>query len=167
VDNIRILEYPINVPCVCWQKLLHHSNCKKEFIAPHLVVGVSAVQIRRWRLSSGVKNSLCSRTLYTAERVSLARQDVWRIHVLWFSLSSSIRFSSRSQWPRGLRHELCSLARSLGSWVRIPLKAWMSVCFYSVFVLFRVQIQALRWSDPPSKESYQMCIKVKLSLCFN
>jgi hypothetical protein len=37
--------------------------------------------------------------------------------------------------PRGLRHELSSLARSLGSWVRIPLEAGMSVCIYSVFVL--------------------------------
>jgi hypothetical protein len=26
----------------------------------------------------------------------------------------------RSQWPRGLRHELSSLALTLGSWVRIP-----------------------------------------------
>jgi hypothetical protein len=33
----------------------------------------------------------------------------------------------RSQWPRGLRHELSSLARTLRSWVRIPLKAWMYV----------------------------------------
>jgi hypothetical protein len=33
----------------------------------------------------------------------------------------------RSQWPRGLRHELSSLARMLGSWVRIPLKTRMSV----------------------------------------
>jgi hypothetical protein len=33
----------------------------------------------------------------------------------------------RSQWPRGLRHELSSLARKLGSCVRIPFKAWMSV----------------------------------------
>jgi hypothetical protein len=82
---------------------------------------------------------------------------------------------SRSQWPRGLRHELSSLARrwdrgfeshsrygclcafilclwpdppsnarfkawtvfarsTLGSWVRIPLKVWMSVCVYSVFM---------------------------------
>jgi hypothetical protein len=31
----------------------------------------------------------------------------------------------RSQWPRGLRHELSSLGRTLGSWVRIPLKAGM------------------------------------------
>jgi hypothetical protein len=33
----------------------------------------------------------------------------------------------RSQWPRGIRHQLSSLARTLGSWVRIPLEAWMSV----------------------------------------
>jgi hypothetical protein len=38
----------------------------------------------------------------------------------------------RSQWQRGLRHELSSLARTLGSWVRIPLKAWMSVCAFTL-----------------------------------
>jgi hypothetical protein len=36
----------------------------------------------------------------------------------------------RSQWPRGLSHELSSLARTLGSWVRNPLKAGMSVCAF-------------------------------------
>jgi hypothetical protein len=36
---------------------------------------------------------------------------------------------------RVLRYELSSLARRLGSCVRIPLKAWMSVCVYSVFLL--------------------------------
>jgi hypothetical protein len=36
-------------------------------------------------------------------------------------------WKGRSQWPCGLRHELSSLARTLESWVRIPLKAWMSV----------------------------------------
>jgi hypothetical protein len=41
----------------------------------------------------------------------------------------------RSRWPRGLSHVLSSLARTLGSWLRIPLKSWMSVCVYSVFVL--------------------------------
>jgi hypothetical protein len=42
----------------------------------------------------------------------------------------------RSQWPRGLRHELSSLDRTLRSWVRIPLKGMdVSVCVYSVFVL--------------------------------
>jgi hypothetical protein len=33
----------------------------------------------------------------------------------------------RWQWPHGLRHKLSSLARKLGSWVRVLLKAWMSV----------------------------------------
>jgi hypothetical protein len=41
----------------------------------------------------------------------------------------------RSEWQRGLRHELSSLAQPLGSWVRVSLNAWMSVCVYSVFVL--------------------------------
>jgi hypothetical protein len=41
----------------------------------------------------------------------------------------------RSQWPPGLKHELALLARALGSWDRIPLKAWMSVCVYSMRVL--------------------------------
>jgi hypothetical protein len=31
-----------------------------------------------------------------------------------------------------LRHELSSFARTLGSWVQIPLKVWKSVCAYSV-----------------------------------
>jgi hypothetical protein len=43
-----------------------------------------------------------------------------------------------SQWPHGLRHESSSFVRTLGSWVRIQLEAWMSVCVYSVFVLFCV-----------------------------
>jgi hypothetical protein len=37
----------------------------------------------------------------------------------------------------GLRHEISSPARTLGSWVRIPLKAWLSFCVYPVFVLGR------------------------------
>jgi hypothetical protein len=58
--------------------------------------------------------------------------------------------ASPSQWPRGLRHELSSLARTLGSWVRIQLKAWMSVLVYSVFVMFCMKIAA------PCKESYRL-----------
>jgi hypothetical protein len=37
-----------------------------------------------------------------------------------------------AQWPRGLRHELSWHTQTLGSWVRIPLKAWMSVCLFCV-----------------------------------
>jgi hypothetical protein len=36
---------------------------------------------------------------------------------------------------RAVSYELSSLPSSLGSLVRIPLKAWMSVCVYSMFVL--------------------------------
>jgi hypothetical protein len=68
------------------------------------------------------------------------------------------RFKCRSQWPRGLSHEPSSLARTLGSWVRIPLEAWISVCVYSVFVLFCVKIAVLRRADLPPKDSYRLCI---------
>jgi hypothetical protein len=45
---------------------------------------------------------------------------------------------ARSQLPRVLRHELSSPAQTLRSWVRIPLKAWMSVCVYSVCAVLSV-----------------------------
>jgi hypothetical protein len=67
----------------------------------------------------------------------------------------------RPQRPRGLKHETSSPARTLGSWVRIPLTAWMSVCVYSVFVLFCVLIAALWRADPPSKESNGLCIGLR------
>jgi hypothetical protein len=63
----------------------------------------------------------------------------------------------RSQWPRGVRHELSSPAQTLASWVRIPLEAWMSVFVYSVCV----QVAILRRADPPSKESYRLCIGLR------
>jgi hypothetical protein len=78
-----------------------------------------------------------------------ARSKAWTV----FARSDA----SRSQWPRGLRHELSSPPQTLGSCVRIPLEAWMSVCVYSVFVLSCVQVVNLRRADPPSKESYRLC----------
>jgi hypothetical protein len=47
--------------------------------------------------------------------------------VMIFTISSDYFPEGRSQWLRDLRQELSSLARTLGSWVRIPLEAWMSV----------------------------------------
>jgi hypothetical protein len=38
---------------------------------------------------------------------------------------TTIRTVCRSRYPSGLRHELSSLARKPGSWVRIPHKKWM------------------------------------------
>jgi hypothetical protein len=61
-------------------------------------------------------------------------------------LSIHMSIFYRSQWPRGLGHELSSLTRTLGSWVRILLKAWMSVWVCSVFVLRIGSGLASRWS---------------------
>jgi hypothetical protein len=90
--------------------------------------------------------------LHSNRRSDHKRLPNWTIHekesswwnaVQWFPwkntspLSAGILLNADHS-GRGLTHELSSLARKLGSWVRIPLKAWMSVCFYSVFVLFCV-----------------------------
>jgi hypothetical protein len=42
-----------------------------------------------------------------------------------FVLTADMHSASRSQWPRCLTHEPFSPPRTLGSWVRIPLEAWM------------------------------------------
>jgi hypothetical protein len=78
---------------------------------------------------------------------------------LMFKLNSNMNTIRRSQSPRGLRHEPSSTARTLGSWIRIPLEAWMSLCVYSVFLLSCVQVAALRRADPPPKGSYRVKIK--------
>jgi hypothetical protein len=67
----------------------------------------------------------------------------------------------RSQWPRCPRHEMSSPTWILGSWVRIPLEAWMFVCVYSVSVLSCVG-SGLATGLHPSKESYQPSISVRL-----
>jgi hypothetical protein len=69
----------------------------------------------------------------------------------------SVRTGSGAHPASCPRNELSSLAWTLGSWVRIPIEAWMSVCVYSVFMLSCVQVAALRRADPPSKESYRLC----------
>jgi hypothetical protein len=48
---------------------------------------------------------------------------------LWLYLNffNNTKRKCWSQWPRDLGHKLSSLARILGSWVRIPFKAWIFV----------------------------------------
>jgi hypothetical protein len=50
----------------------------------------------------------------------------------------------RSQWPRGLRHELSSPAPTLGSWVRIPLRHGCLCRYYIEFEL-KLLIKSLIW----------------------
>ena len=63
-----------------------------------------------------------------------------RKHGIDFARQSNEDFLARQ--PRAidtrLKHEPSSLARTLESWVRIPLKARMSVCVYSVCVVLCV-----------------------------
>jgi hypothetical protein len=54
------------------------------------------------------------------------------IHIYFFNVWFCKLQSSNIYRPRDLRHETSSPARTLGSWVRIPFEAWMSVCVYSV-----------------------------------
>jgi hypothetical protein len=60
----------------------------------------------------------------------------------------------RSQWPRSLRKEMSSLARTLGSWDQIALKAWMFA--FTVSLCCSVQAAASLRADPPSTESYRL-----------
>jgi hypothetical protein len=65
----------------------------------------------------------------------------------------------RSQWSRCLWHEISSPPRTLGSWVRIPLKACMFVCVYSVFVLSCVGSGfASGWSPVQGVLSMYLCL---------
>jgi hypothetical protein len=61
------------------------------------------------------------------------------------------------RWSRGIR--LSSLARALGCWIRILLKAWMSVCvplFCVCVVLYVGRGLATGWS--PSMDTYRLCV---------
>ena len=60
-------------------------------------------------------------TYYIKHNCNLNRQ--YKTHI--FTVPMDI--CSWSQWPRGLRRRSAA-ARLLGSWVRIPPRAWMFVC---------------------------------------
>jgi hypothetical protein len=63
-----------------------------------------------------------------------------------FFFSSLCELSLRSQWPRDLRHELSSLARTLVSWVRIPSRHGCLSAFILCVVLRVGSGLATRWS---------------------
>jgi hypothetical protein len=76
-------------------------------------------------------------------------------------LLRSIALFCRSQQPRGIRHELSSLVRTLGLWVRIPLKPWVFGVCVCVYVFFCVYVAlclgtGLATAGNSSKESYRL-----------
>jgi hypothetical protein len=68
-----------------------------------------------------------------------------QIHFVYLNFLPPINVTGQSQWPRGLKHELSSLALTLGSWVRIHIKAGMSAycAFILYFMLLCVYVEAL------------------------
>jgi hypothetical protein len=63
---------------------------------------------------------------------------LWSCHYLLILDTCGQQDDSRSRWPHDQRHEVSGPAWTLGSWVRIPLDTWMSVCVYSVCVVLCV-----------------------------
>jgi hypothetical protein len=53
------------------------------------------------------------------------------VQVYAFLRSALLAGESSASWPNTVAAR-SSLTRTLGSWVRIPFKAWISVCVYSV-----------------------------------
>jgi hypothetical protein len=100
---------------------------------------------------------ICSENLKTSKENTCCVL-LWYLYKIEEFWEARIR-QCQSQWPRNLKHELSSPARTLGSCVRIPLEEWMSVYVFSVFVLFCVQVAALWRADPPSKEFRILCKK--------
>jgi hypothetical protein len=68
--------------------------------------------------------------------------------------------TDHSDRPRGLKHELSSPTQTLGSWFESHSRHGC-LCSFILFMLFCVQIEALRRADPPSKESYRLCIRLR------
>jgi hypothetical protein len=78
---------------------------------------------RAWQLFPNNSEQRFTKKLFVAKRSKLPEiaLEVEIANKLRFRMLRCFR--SRSQWPHGLRHDLSSLTRTLGSWVRIPLKA--------------------------------------------
>jgi hypothetical protein len=66
----------------------------------------------------------------------------------------ALHTNSRSEWQRGLKHEMPSPTQMQGSWVRIQLEAWVSV--FILCLSYPVQ-----GSDPPFKESYRLSVRLR------
>jgi hypothetical protein len=68
----------------------------------------------------------------------------------WYSLVTPITVAARSKTWTVFARSNTGIVGSNPTWD-------INICVYSVFVLSYVQVAALRWDDPPSKESYRLC----------
>jgi hypothetical protein len=101
-----------------------------------------SMMIRRAAMSAGTEPGPAASSFMSHSIDLLRLNNIFKeIGTSWLNIFSwldervlgvTINSLCRSQWPCGLRYELSSLARTLGSWVRIPLKASVSVCVYCV-----------------------------------
>jgi hypothetical protein len=123
--------------CETWHKVRTPNSRNVRFILLTLVT---------WKCSRRNRCKLIGFILHIA--YSLLQRGVFFSPKFWLSVifheKDELCFTNanqrRSHWPRGQRHAWSSLARTLGSWIRIALKAYMSVCVNYVFVLSCVRI---------------------------
>jgi hypothetical protein len=62
--------------------------------------------------------------------------------------------------PLQCPHESSSAARTLGSWVQIPVEAWMSVCFYFMLVCSVCRQWPCDWQIPRPRGPTD-CVQIK------
>jgi hypothetical protein len=145
--------------CRCWYPLCGAPRSPVSSSRYVMVIGVIACNVRpqferffprlyitetllllAWKLyifellKNCTKLQFLSVLLYGCETWSLILREEHRMKVF----EKRVFIWCRSQWPRVLRREMSSPPQTLGSWVRIPLEAWMFVCVYSVCAVFCV-----------------------------
>jgi hypothetical protein len=69
---------------------------------------------------------ICMRKLKLVGQFHFHRFPAWLLAIIKNCIYM-LHVYYRTQWLRGIRHEMYSPARTLGSWVRMSLRAWMSV----------------------------------------
>jgi hypothetical protein len=142
-SEIQITYYePINInKCIKRCMLLDYSKSRNVFKnLTALKENISMNNIRRLRPPSYTVQNLLGLRNHVEVINNFRDSGVFRALFCRVYTRNVRKFNHfevvlrRSQWPRGLGHESSSLARTLGSWVRIPLKAWMSVCGFILYL---------------------------------
>jgi hypothetical protein len=121
LSSVNASEKKIIVPVISCSKCLPYKNCYELNKITNLYANVffQCSQHKQILFFSFVVFPLFCVPLYIILSYPVARN----ICAIFNWIAPDIIPVSRSQWPRGLTHELSLVARTLGSWFRIPLKA--------------------------------------------